>query len=423
MLTPFFVIACLLAAEPASDAGLKIEVPKLIRKLDANTEKQRKEAERRLLEIGPPVLELLPPAETQPPNVEIVLQRIRRQLQETLAAKGIEASTVTLHGRLKISKVLAEIQRQTGNTLTDLPRSAEASTPDPEINVQLEKTPFWTALDCVLDQAQLSIYPYGQPHTLQIVPRGANDLQRIGRATIQGPLRIEPVSVLAKRELRSSLPPVLQISMEVAWEPRLQPIAIKQPNAGLKILDSSGGSLAPDDPQAEKEAFPRLGSSAVEMDIAMAMPRQPLKEIASLAGTLRVMLLGKVESFRFVDLLKGQQEKRIAAATVTLDQVRKNGDSWEIFVRLRFDDAGDALESHRNWVLQNEAWLEDAKGKQIQPDSMETTLRTKNEIGVGYVFAMPDLPKDLAFVYKTPAMVVTKDFRYELRGIKMPQGK
>ena len=212
----------------------------------------------------------------------------------------------------------------------------------------------------------------------------------------------------------------MQVSLEVAWEPRLQPIAVTQRMADLKVLDSSGGSVAAEDPQAEKEAFPRLGSSAVEMDVALAMPARPLKEIASLTGSLRAMMLGKVETFRFVDLLKGKQEKRIAAATVTLDEVRKNGDSWEVFVRLRFDDAGDALESHRNWVLQNEAYLEDANGKPIQPDSMETTLRTKNEIGVGYVFALPDLPKNLAFVYKTPGMVVTKDFPYTVRGIKMP---
>ena len=273
----------------------------------------------------------------------------------------------------------------------------------------------------MLDQAQLSIYPYGQPRALQIVPRGPNDLPRTGRAAIQGPMRIEPVSVLAKRELRSSSPPALQVSLEVAWEPRLQPIAVKQRMADLKILDSSGGSLAADDPQAEKEAFPGPGSSAVEMDIALAMPAA-----AAEGNCLAERLLagdaagqGRRPSAS-PTCFKGKQEKRIAAATVTLDEVRKNGDSWEVFVRLRFDDAGDALESHRNWVLQNEAYLEDAAGKPIQPDSMETTLRTKNEIGVGYVFAMPELPKNVAFVYKTPGMVVTKDFPYKVQGVKMP---
>jgi len=421
MLTPFLVLSCLLSGEPSGDPGLKAEVLQLVHKLDADTGKERAEAEQRLLKLGPAVLDYLPPPESQlNDSLAIIVQRIRKQLQETLAAKGLESSTVTLQGRFKVSAVLAEIQKQTGNKIADLPRSADSPIPDPEIAVQFDKTPFWTVLDSVLDQAQLSIYPYGQPGALQIKPRGPHDLPRTGRATLQGPMRIEPVSVLAKRELRSSSPPALQVSLEVAWEPRLQPIAIKQRMADLTVLDSSGGSVAAEDPQAEKEAFPRLGSSAVELDIALAMPAQPLKEIASLKGSLRAMLLGKVETFRFTDLLKGKQEKRIAAATVTLDEVRKNGDSWEVFVRLRFDDAGDALESHRISTLPTVAYLEDASGKRIEPDSTESTRRTKNEIGVGYVFALPDFPKNLAFVYETPGMVVTKDFKYEVRGVRIP---
>ncbi len=421
MLAPFLVISCLLAGEPAGDAALKTKVLVLVHKLDADTRIQREAAKDELLKLGPAVLDYLSSPDPQATDsLSVSIRQIRRQLQELQAAKSVEASTVTLHGQLRVSKVLAEIQKQTGNKIVDLPRTANAAIPDAAIAVNFDKTPFWTALDSVLDQAQLSIYPYRQPGGLQIVPRGPNDLPRTGRAAIQGPMRIEPASVTAKRELRSSSPPALQISLEVAWEPRLQPIAVKQRMADLKVLDSSGGSVAAEDPQAEKDAFPRRGNSAVEMDVALAMPAQPLKEIASLAGSLRVILLGKAETFRFVDLLKGKQERRIAAATVTLDEVRKNGDFWEVFVRLRFDDAGDALESYQSWPMQNEAYLEDAKGKAIQPDTMESTLRTKNEIGVGYVFALPDLPKSLTFVYKTPGMVVTKDFPYTVRGVKMP---
>ena len=420
MLTPFLVIGCLLAAGPAHDAALETKVLILVHKLDADTGKEREQAEKGLIELGPAVLDLLPSPDSQPnDNLKTGLQRIRAKLQKTQAAANVEASTVTLKGRLKISRVLAEIQKQTGNTIADLPRVA-ATIPDPEITVHFDKIPFWTALDSALDEAQLSIYPYGQPGALQIVPRGPNDLPRTGRAVLEGPLRIEPVSVLAKRELRSSSPPALQVSLEVAWEPRLQPIAVKQRMADLKVLDASGGNVAAEDPQAEKEAFPRQGSSAVEMDIALAMPAQRLKEISLLRGSLRAMMLGKIETFRFVDLLKGKQEKRIATATVALDEVRRNGDSWQIFVHLRFDDAGDALESHRNWVLQNDAYLEDAAGKRIQPDSLETTERTKNAIGLCYVFALSDWPKNPAFVYKAPGMIVTKDFPYELRGVKMP---
>ena len=244
---------------PGNEA-LKTDVARLVRKLDADTAKERKEAEERLIATRSGHARPAASPESQPNETSRnALRRIRKILQETQAAKSVEASTVTLHGQLKVSKMLAEIQKQTGNKIADLPRTADASIPDPEIAVQFDKTPFWTALDSVLDQAQLSIYPYGQPGALQIVPRGPNDLPRTGRAAIQGPMRIEPVSVTAKRELRSSSPPALQVSLEVAWEPRLQPIAVKQRMADLKILDSSGGSVAAEDPQAEKEAFPRAG--------------------------------------------------------------------------------------------------------------------------------------------------------------------
>ena len=93
---------------------------------------------------------------------------------------------------MKVSKILGEIQKQTGNTIADLPRAAGTSIPDPEIEVQFDKTPFWTALDSVLDQAQLSIYPYGQPHALQIVPRGPHDRRELAGPTWKGQYGLNP---------------------------------------------------------------------------------------------------------------------------------------------------------------------------------------------------------------------------------------
>jgi hypothetical protein len=430
MLVPLLLVGSLLAGEPgASPAGsealkteaLKTEVRRLLRDLNEDTHELRAQAEEGLFKLGPPVLEFLPEPDPQASdNVAVAVRRIRKKLQERQALQSIEASTVTLQGRMKISKILAEIQRQTGNKIADLPRSAGAAIPDPEIAVHFDKTPFWAALDSALDEAQLSIYPYGQPNALQIVPRGPNNLPRTGRAVLAGPLRIEPIEVIAKRELRSSSAPGLQVSLEVAWEPRLQPVAIQQRMADVKAVDSKGDRLAPENSLEKVEPFVHAGSSAVQLDLALAMPAQPIKEIASLEGDLRAMMLGRVETFRFSNLLKGKQEKRIAAATVAVDEVRKNGNSWEVFVRLRFDDAGDALESHRNWVLQNEAYLEDASGKRIQPGSAETTLRTANEIGLSYAFALADFPQNLDFVYKSAGIIVTKNLPYTVRGIKMP---
>ena len=175
------------------------------------------------------------------------------------------------------------------------------------------------------------------------------------------------------------------------------------------------------DPAAVKEAFGRGSVSAATMDVPLRVPQTPVRKIGRLKGSIRAMLPGHVEAFRFTNFLrKGSQEIRIAAATVTLAEVRKNGDTWEFALHVAFDDAGDALDSHRNWILQNPAYLEGPDGKTIPYDSMETTQRDKNGIGLNYQFAIKELPAQGAFVYKTPAMIVTKDFHWELKDIRAP---
>ena len=51
---------------------------------------------------------------------------------------------------------------------------------------------------------------------------------------------------------------------------------------------------------------------------------------------------------------------------------------------------------------------------------METTQRTPKAIGVGYAFALNDSPEKMSFVYETPGLVVTKDYPFEAKGIKLP---
>jgi hypothetical protein len=423
MLCSILLVSCLIATDPGRDA-LKTEVRNFVGKLDDESADERRKAEEQLIKLGPAILDLLPAPESQSgEGVKQAVLRVRKKLQDELAQASVAGSTVTFHGRLKLSQVLSEIQKQTGNNISPPPQPAGVPPVDPEIKVDFKKTPFWGALDDVLDQAELSIYPYGQPGILQLVPRGPHDLPRAGRTAIVGPLRIQAVRVIAQRELRTATPSSLRVMLEVAWEPRLQPIAVKQKMVDVKAVDSTGAPLAVDNPETEPEApLPRQGSSALETVVSLGMPAAGAKEITSLKGTLRMMMLGKVETFSFGNLLKGKQQAKIAAATVAITDFRKNGDAWEVGVQLQYDDAGDALESHRNWALQNKAYLKGADGKPIEPDSMETTLRTPKDLGIGYIFALDKdkSPEKMTFVYETPGLIATKDFAYELKGIKLP---
>jgi hypothetical protein len=407
----------------ADDAALAAEVHKLVKRLDAPEKAIRDGAEDRLLELGPPVLALLPePGPDDPAETRQRLARIRQKLQQSTADAAAEGTRVTLHGRMPLSKALAALQAASGNRIADARRKLGGPLADPQIAVAFEKTPFWSALDTLLDQAELAAYPFGQEGAIQVVARPPGQLPRRGRAALAGPFRIEPVRVMARRNLRTAARAILMVTLEVAWEPRLRPIGLKQRLADITARDELGRPLAVEGPQAETEALLGRDALAVEMDVPLALPAPPPRQIASLTGSLQAIVPGKVETFRFANLLgtKNKVTQRIAAATVVLDQVRKNGDTWEVYLRVRFDDAGAALESHRNWILNNEACLEGPDGKLIAPNAVEPTERTGNEAGFRYLFDLKQSPAGMALVYKTPGSIITRDFPYELRDIPLP---
>ena len=110
----------------------------------------------------------------------------------------------------------------------------------------------------------------------------------------------------------------------------------------------------------------------------------------------------------------------LVGATVVLEQVRRNNLVWEVRMRLVFDKAGRALESHRTWVLRNEAHLESPDKKSIRYAGLETTRQTETEVGVAYLF---DVEGDLtghSFVYKTPTAIIQVPVAYELKDVPLP---
>ena len=167
MLSSFLLVTCLITADPAGNEALKAQVQSLVLKLNDDSAEVRAKAERQLTALGPEALDLLPsPDSQQDAAPREALVRVRKSLQDAQAQASVAVSTVTLHDRLKLSGFLAEIQKQTGNNIAALNRGEGMPAFDPEINVNFDKTPFWSALDQVLDQAQLSVYPYGQPGAL-----------------------------------------------------------------------------------------------------------------------------------------------------------------------------------------------------------------------------------------------------------------
>jgi hypothetical protein len=291
-----------------------------------------------------------------------------------------------------------------------------------EVQVDFDKVPFWQTLDRVFDQAGLALYHYpGQPNAVAYVSAEPGALPRSERAAYNGVFRIEPTTITAKRDLRRSTADPLKLTLEIAWEPRLSPISISQPLADIRAVDDQGNDIAVAGAEGSLESPVRGGVSAVELDVPLTVPPRQAQRIASLSGQLIALVPGRVETFEFDKLAEAKDtEIRKGAVTVVLQTVRKNVAVHEVRMIVRFDEAANALESHRGWVFDNEAYLLDAEGKKVEDAGYETIRQTPNEVGMAFKYVLAKDLDSYRFVYRTPAAIVRMPVKYELKDIALP---
>ncbi|HEV3137884.1 MAG TPA: hypothetical protein VGZ26_08260, partial [Pirellulales bacterium] len=358
-----FLIWTLLAAAPGeTTAGpeLAIQVQLLVRQLNARELSERDQAERKLFELGEAALPLLPAiGQSTPPEVSRRVTHVQQKLLRAAANAAAGPSLVTLKGTdLPLGEALQSIVTQTHNPIIDHRGAFGEKAVDARVNVDFKKTPYWRALDQVLDQAGLTLYGYAGQRGAHVVNRPAGERPRSERAVYAGLFRLEPVRFEAVRDLRNTnaQSQSLKFYLEVSWEPRLQPIAVLQPLGEIRATGDAGEAIAAAGAAAEPEASIREGTSAVELEIPLELPKRTTETIRTLQGKLLALVPGPAEDYRFGHLAvsaTGVAAKSVeqckAGATVTIDQVRKNNLAWEVSLRLRFDEPSIALESHRSW--------------------------------------------------------------------------
>jgi len=421
------------AASAAVDGELASRVRRLVGQLNDDRAATRDAAEKELLEMagtaaGPSdrVLELLPaPTPEMPLAVRDRLTRIRQQIEDGSAKAATAGTTITLAAnQMSLADALASIQKQTGNKLLDKRAQfgAAEGTPATTVTLDVKDAPFWSAVDQLLDAAKLGVYNYGE-EGLAVIPRGPDDGPRYGSAAYNGPFRLEVHEIQAKLNRRQPLRKSLALQLEVAWEPRLRPIALSQPIADLSATDDAGRPVPVGQPEAVLDVEVPNGTQAAEITLPFELPARDVKRIASLRGKLKALVPGRQVQFKFADLPNAAGKKQGRGGVhVTVDAVRKNNAIWELHMRFHLDEANRALESHRGWVFQNLSYLVDGEGKRIEQAGFETTRQTPNEVGIAYLFDLPEGKglEGLTWVYETPAAIVELPVVYEIKGIDLP---
>jgi hypothetical protein len=410
------------AAAVPDRAELERQVQKLLKDLLSDQQAVRDEAEAKLVELGSDVLELLPETDENTPAVlRLRLDRVRDKLQRQFAEQAGKASPITLQGEMPLSKVLAALQQQSRNKIVDYREQLNQEATDPMLKVAFDNTPFWAALDDVLDQASLTLYGYPEERAIAVVARPEDESPHKDRPiSYSGPFRFEVTQLESRRSYRNPQNHLLQVKIEVFWEPRLAPISLQLALDGLAATDEHGKAIAVAGEGVRGEEV-TADSFSTELVLPLALPDRETRKIVSLKGKMEIIVPGRVETFRFDKLLAGRPlEQRRAGVVVGLDRVRKNNEAWEMRVIVRFDEAQGALQSHRDWVFNNELWLETPDKKRLVPDGTETVRRTESEVGVAYYFDLPKGPQGHTLVYRTAVVIMALPVEFEVKELALP---
>lgn len=363
------------------------------------------------------------PSDSQPTATDQTEAKSATTSAPALATPENEASKVSLSGTLTLKEVCAEIEKQTGNKIVDFREQLRQRPTNPQCKLEIKNGPFWRAVDALLDATQMTVYHFSGKEGLAIVDRDPQELPRKGRAAYIGPLRLEVTRISSELQPGLKTPGFLRVALGVAWEPRLAPVMVEQPVNQLQALDDAGQPLQFDGREASLETAIDGGGTGADLVFQFVPPPRTVHTISSLKGTLNLYLPGPIETFQFDGLSPAQpkaREQTKDAVTVSLDRVRKNNDLWEVVTRIRFNNAGQSLDPHRNWILQNEAFLLGPDKNRVENAGFHNNQQTERELEIVYQFELPAGVEGYTFVYKTPTSIHVLPVAYELKNVPLP---
>jgi hypothetical protein len=341
------------------------------------------------------------------------------------SAHAAGPSRVTLPtGRAPLSKVLADLTRQTGIRVED-----NRGEPDREVSLTLKEATFWQALDHIAAAAQARVYLYPRDGRITLVKRSPTMPQT--PPSYDGAFRTMVKKVVASLDLETGSR-TSTVSLEVAWEPHLLPLLLETRPQSMRLQDDRGRSIpVPEDGNA---LAPVDGRISLTFDVVLPpLPRSALR-IGRLEGQLTAIVPSKMLTFSFdtlahLDKAPGNGPPRVQSqegVTCTISKITLAKDHWSVRIVLDYPPGGKTLESFQSWVVNNEMILVSAQGDRRAPSSSYVLENSSPRQAIlTYHFLNkdrrpPGKPEDWKLTYRTPASIIETPLRFSLTDVPLP---
>ncbi len=419
------------------DAELATVVKRLVDELGNNKRATRESARRRLMALGPRVLDLLPPpAAITNPASRVAIRRLRSALERNAATRSARASLVNLQGRHSLEKIVAQLSHQTDNRLVladDLPTDLKHP-----FSVDIRNRTFWQAVEEISRTARVRLVSSGGTAIL----RPGRPTGHSSRIAVSGPFRISATAT-APRPLANRKTWLIPIRLQWEAEPRLRPLFLvcrpSRCQATGRIEDDKV-ALTPRSPDATLEV-PLAAESAVETSENGSAPprlrldfqsqgRRPPTSL-SLTGTADVWLAADRQPFVFLTrtvqrpVLKRRAGVAVALTAAHVDTKSNKRHDVTMRIRVQYESGGPSFESHRLWMLYNQAHLladsETGKIRRMSYDRFDTPRIGDGTAELVYHFRNVAGPIDRwRFVYEAPTQILKVAVPWMTRDLTVP---
>jgi hypothetical protein len=418
------------AAQGASQevsAALRDRVAQLVEQLEEEGAEARDSAEQALTKLGARILPLLPdPAEIEDEDLRDRITRLRSALDESGTENPSEATRITIQGDgIRLSEVLRELQRQSGNRISDLRELYGQDATNPALDLQIEDLPFLEAFDLIAEEAGLEPIFYTGDGTIGLLTRGAMESgQGEGGGSTPtlytGPFRVTLNQIAAQHDLTTGSRST-NAQLMVVWEPRLRPMLMNLDVSNVEIVDDRGQVVQPSVSEESGTVVLRPENPTVEMNLNMISPGREAQRLDRLKVRANVTIPAGNEVFR-LDLGTPNASLEQGDVAVSLGRVEVDGFVWKIDVRVTYEGQSEAFETYRQGLFNNRIWLQRPDGSRFEQNGGFNQIgAATNSMAFQYLFVdAPGQPSDYQLVYETPGTVMEVPLEFEFTDIPLP---
>ena len=226
-----------------------------------------------------------------------------------------------------------------------------------------------------------------------------------------------------------------RVILNLAWEPRLRPIAIDMPLSSVLAEGLDGQNIPLINRRGLIEPTPVTGRCWVDLPIQLEHPYTSLNDIDSLRGTINLWIpnfehnfvFAMKPSFRKKGLRLSQTSE---LSKVTLADMTGSLDRWEktdlrddlfstftAYMSAHFETPSVAFESHRNWLRQNTPILLLPDDVCLTPTDHHVISRTDRSVSFRTSFRVPKsfTPENSQINWKLPVGIAQHSISFWLQ--------